>query len=176
MTSRTSKNHRAAGIASALAVVTLLILGSGWGAAQDERSEGSKSGIVGTWRVQVTTYDCATGRQNPPFASMLTFGEGGTLIETTSSPAFQPGQRSPGHGIWKHLGGHNYSAASEAYILFDSAPHPPAPVFSRGTQRIAQAVEIEDDRFESVASVEFRDVHGNLLTSGCANAVGERFK
>lgn len=137
-------------------------------------AESSRS-LEGTWRVQVTLKDCTTGAPRPPFWSLLTFARGGTLTETTNNPAFQPGQRSSGHGTWRRKG-HGYEAATEAFIQFSSAPPPPAPSFQRGLQRISQAIEIQDDPdvFTSVASVLFFDAVGNPLATGCATAVGYR--
>src|SRR6266705_963117 len=64
------------------------------------QSEQSPNGLEGTWRVQVTQYNCATGATLPPFWSLLSFARGGVLTETTTSPGFLPGQRTPGHGVW----------------------------------------------------------------------------
>ena len=60
--------------------------------------------LKGTWRVEVITYNCKSGQQNPPFMSLLTFAEGGTLTGTTSNPVFQPGQRSSEMGYWRRRG------------------------------------------------------------------------
>jgi hypothetical protein len=43
-------------------------------------------------------------------------------------------------------------------------------------QRITQAIDVDGDQLTSEATVEFFDTAGNLLTSGCASAVGQRFK
>src|ERR1700730_4806991 len=85
-----------------------LVLGTGISA--NAQSEQSPIGLEGTWRVQVTQYNCATGATRPPFWSLLSFARGGTLTETTSAPAFLPGQRTPGHGVWSSIGQNTYSA------------------------------------------------------------------
>ncbi len=146
-------------------------------AAPALQSEQSPLGLEGTWRVQVTTYNCSTGvPAGPAFKSLLAFHRGGTLTGTTTNPAFQPGQRTSDFGVWSSNGGHTYTAASEAYILFTSAPNPPVPGFQKGTQRINQAISVDGDQFTSVATVQFSDVNGNTLFSGCASAVGQRFQ
>ena len=130
--------------------------------------------LTGSWRVSVTVYNCSTGVENPAFASFLTFGADGTLVETTNNPGFQAGQRSPGHGFWERSG-NAYRAVSEAFILFSSAPQPPVPGFQRGSQRIEQEIQLTDRKhFTSEASVSFSDVGGTVLVTGCAKATGER--
>jgi hypothetical protein len=138
---------------------------------------------VGTWRVTVTTFNCATRIENPPFVSLLTFGADGSLIETTSSPQFRPGQRSTGHGLWERTGPVSFRAFSEAYIQFttDPAPPPPAPALQRGRQVIDQGIQMTSrDTFASDASVFFFDSTAPGTTApyftGCARASGVRFE
>ena len=42
--------------------------------------------LTGTWRVTVTTFNCATQVANPPFKSFLTFSADGTYLETWGTP------------------------------------------------------------------------------------------
>jgi hypothetical protein len=140
--------------------------------------------LVGTWRVTVTTFPCANPQAtNPPFVSLLTFGEDGSLIETTSSPQFQPGQRSTGHGFWERTGPGAYRAISEAFIQFTTnpAPPPPAPALQRGRQQIDQGIQMTSrDSFVSDASVAFfNSTAPNGVApyfTGCAKATGVRFE
>src|SRR6202022_2550439 len=121
-------------------------------------------------------YNCATGAPRPPFWSLLSFARGGTLTETTSAPAFLPGQRTPGHGVWSSTGENTYSAVSEGFILFDSPTNPPG--FKTGTQKILQAIVLNDENenhFTSVASIKFFNADGTTLT-GCAKAAGTRLR
>lgn len=141
------------------------------------QSEQSKKGLQGTWRVQVTLQNCDTHVPlGPPFSSLLSFARGGTVTGTTSNPGFQAGQRTSDFGVWKYNGHHTYSAASEAYILFTSAPNPPAPGFQRGRQRISQLISVDGDHFNSAATVDFFDVNGATVLSACAVASGQRFE
>jgi hypothetical protein len=140
--------------------------------------------LVGTWRVTVTTYPCANPQAtNPPFVSLLTFGEDGSLIETTSSMQFQPGQRSIGHGRWERIGLRAYRAVSEAFVQFatNPAPLPPAPALQRGRQRIDQGIQMTSrDHFVSDASVAFinspADNGAAPYFSACATATADRFE
>jgi hypothetical protein len=51
-------------------------------------SNQSASELVGTWIVQVTLRDCATNAARGSFTSLVTFHRGGTVSESTASPAF----------------------------------------------------------------------------------------
>ena len=162
-----------------IAAISLLILlatvvASASSARASDMREGR--GLTGTWRVQVTTYNCKTGVTNPPFASVLTFDAFGTLTGTTANAVFLPGQRSADHGVWTRLGSNYFSAASEAYIQFSTPATSPPPRFARGVQRIEQGIELTGrDSFSSEATLTFFDEGGTVLLTGCAKAIGERF-
>jgi hypothetical protein len=155
----------------ALALVILLVFAV---AALAQPAPQSGKALTGTWRVVVTPTDCATGTPLPSFVAMNTFAHDGTMTETTASPAFQPGQRSPGHGVWEFTGQNSYRAVSEAYILFTTTPNPPVPGFPRGLQRITQTIQVTQNQFTSDASAEFFDVDGNLVITLCVTASGQR--
>lgn len=133
-------------------------------------------GLTGTWRVTVQQYDCKLGTNlGLAFQSFLTFGPGGTLIETTANAAFAPGQRGPGHGFWERTHHDSFRAVSEAFILFTTPAHGPVPEFDVGRQRIDQAIDYAGgDHFSSDAAVSFSDPSGTVLRSGCAHAVATR--
>lgn len=162
------RNHNSLFSLAMLAILTVSAMPA---AAQPELSA---KGLQGTWRVQVNVINCSTGSAiGPTFDSLLTFARGGTLTGTTRNPAFQAGQRSGDFGMWQRTGQYRYTADSEAFILFtNSTP----PVFQSGTQRITQSIELDGDRFESVAITRFYDTHGNLLNSGCAHAIATRYQ
>ena len=136
-------------------------------ALEDSESHGGK--LEGTWRMQVTIRDCASGAALRTFPAFLTFAQGGTLTETTTG--FPPALRTPGHGVWEHLGGHTYRAVSEAF-LFN-----PAGVWT-GTQRLTQIIEVGNsgEEMNSNATNEIFDINRNLMVSGCATAVGSYFE
>jgi hypothetical protein len=154
----------------ALAGAFILPLGRGAAAPPEDEQKGK---LEGTWRLQVTLRACDTGAPRVTFASLLTFAPGHTLIEVTSSPAFLPGQRTPGLGIWSRTDEHTFSAVSDAFILFPSVANPPG--FKRGVQRITQTIEVHGDDFASNASNQFFDATGAQYDAGCATAVGKRF-
>lgn len=177
MKSRISNQSGAVRLLTALAlIVVMLFVSTGLTAQARSEQDKSKKELVGTWRMTITPYDCATGAERPAFRSMLSFEEGGTLTEAALSPAFQPGQRGPGHGIWNATGDHTYDVVFEAFILFTTAPNPPVPGFQMGVQRVTTTIEVNGDQSSGLASVEFFDVGGNLVSSACTKAVGERME
>jgi len=154
-------------LVAAVLVGSALSLAARSGSAHEEHERREKA-IVGTWRVQVTLLNCATGQPvAPPFAAFLTFGTGGALTETTSA-SFFPAVRSPGHGSWTSEGGRSYAAASSAFLTKDG-------VLFR-TQTIAQRIELDGDSLLSNAAVTFTDPAGAVVARGCASAVGARYR
>jgi hypothetical protein len=143
--------------------------------AGSDQAPAAMKNLEGTWRVQVTIVNCATGAEGPPFWSLLTFARGGTLTETTANQAL-PAPRTPGHGVWAWTGPSSFFAASEAFLLF-------GPGFAPWTQRIEQTIVMtSDDEFDSDARVIFSVTPSHLQPAqnpppapGCARARGYRF-
>jgi hypothetical protein len=158
---------------AALAFGGVVILTSGMTAAGQQQDQSSKRGsLEGTWITQVTQRNCQTGAAIAvPFLSSASFARGGTMTETTSSPAFYPAERGPGHGVWSHTGGQNYRASSIAFITVQG-------VLAK-IQVITQTIVLDTDRdtFETPkATVQFFKPDGTLAGSGCATAVSWRFE
>jgi hypothetical protein len=137
----------------------------------NEREDGGKT-LEGTWITQVTLLDCQShSALGPPFISMGSFARGGTMTETTSSPAFFPAQRSPGHGVWIRTGHHSYKSSSMALITLNGT--------LIKTQTITQVIEMKtpDEFVTTAASVQFFEPNGKpIASSGCATAVSTRFE
>jgi hypothetical protein len=147
--------------------------------------------LVGTWQVRLTPYNCATLEEFPQaaFNSFMTFGEGGTMLETTSNPSFLAGQRSPGHGYWERTDRDSYHAIFRAFVQFTTPnPVPPTVPYQRGVQTVDQGIEMQgDDQWTSDALVTFRDVNGNIVAPpvvppgvaakpGCARVSAQRME
>lgn len=145
--------------------------------ADEARHRGEvRRSLEGTWRVQVTLVDCATGAERAPFWTLLTFARGGTMTDTTANQGF-PGARTPGHGTWGRTRRGAYVAATEAFILF-------GPTLRPWIHRVEQAIDMtSDDTFSSTAKVTFALGAGPLPAPpvplppapACATAVGYRF-
>src|SRR5262249_31952059 len=104
------------------------------------RSNG-RDRLEGAWRLKINPRNCHTGTPGPSFETLLMFHRGGTASELLNSPAFQPGQRTPGFGVWSHSHGSHYTTTVDAFILFDS----PAG-FLRGVQRITRDIKVDGDQ------------------------------
>jgi hypothetical protein len=134
--------------------------------------------LVGAWAIQVTLRDCSTGAAlGPPFRSLVTFHQGGTLSESPASTAFAAGQRSDGHGLWTHDGGNRFIQKMIALILFETAPNlPVSPGFFAGWQTVTHTIEVTGDTLSSSGTNGFFRTDRSLYRSGCSTATGERFK
>jgi hypothetical protein len=134
--------------------------------------------IQGTWGVLVTLRNCATNAPlGPPFNSLVTFAEGGTISESPGGAAFAPDQRSAGHGVWAHQGGVTFSQRMIALLRFATPPNfPVSPGFQAGWQIITHTVTMSDaDHFTSAGNGREYDLNRQLVRTGCSTAVGERF-
>ena len=163
---------RAVGMAMVLSLVT-----AGAAVGQPSGSEGRR--IEGTWYVEITPRNCLTGAAiAPPVNSLVTFAPGGTLSETASGgAAFAIGQRSQGHGTWRHDGGHRYSQAFTTMINFTTAPGPTGPGFLAGWQIVNHTVELVDaDHLESTGTNAFYDLNWVQYRAGCSSATARRFQ
>lgn len=145
--------------------------------ASAEQSGGQARTVKGVWFVQVTIRDCATGvALAPAVNSLVTFAAGGTLHESVGGGGFAPGQRSDGHGTWKHEGGHTYDQRFVSMINFATAPGP-GPGFEAGWMKVQHTVEVIDaDHIESVGSNSFYRLNGDVYRTGCSTATGARFE
>ena len=186
MKSRLRKPTSMMAAVCAMAFTGTLLLSSARNAGAHPESPNVQEGelfhgvaLVGTWRIKVQLVNCQTRTPvGMPFASLVTFNEGGTLTGSTSNPGFAVGQRSPEQGVWEREGHHTYEAKSVAFIFFATAPNPPInPGFNAGTQTISQSIEFDSnpDEFTSNATIQFFDTTGTSYRQGCASAVAKRF-
>jgi hypothetical protein len=136
------------------------------------QSEQSGQGLTGAWRVTVTLDDCNGNVLGAAFPSMLLFSRGGALTETTSNPAFFPGQRSTGIGTWWRNPDGTYSGSDVAFILYSAGP------FTAGTQEITHTITLSSDetKWTDKATVKFFDANGTLGKHPCATATATRIQ
>ena len=131
----------------------------------------SPASLEGTWQVRITPQNCGTGELSPEFAfeSLFSFATGGTMVETTGNPTFQPGQRSPGLGYWERTHRSSYEAAFQAFVQFTGGG------YTRGKQRVELEIELADsNHWNGDLAVAFTDASGAPLANGCARTVGVR--
>ena len=132
-----------------------------------------RNSLVGTWRLQISPRNCQTGEPLPQFQGLVSFAQGGTLTDLLNSQTFQPGQRSPGLGVWGHTHRNNYRSVSDAFIFFDSSP---TPGLKRGTQRLTWDIEVHGDDLTIESTGQFLDASGNLVVATCASFTGTRME
>lgn len=164
--------YRAIPAALAWMSAAALAYASGTAAYASSDDGDGPNGLSGTWQVQVTLRNCQSGAPiGAPFYSLLTFADGGTMTENTANPLFYPAIRGPGQGVWsRNRHGKQYSASTIAFITMNGS--------LVKTQKITQTIDMgpgQNDFTTPHATVEFFDPVGNLLTSGCATALGKRF-
>jgi hypothetical protein len=159
----------------ALSMVVMLSVFGQSAIAQNPNSAASP--LIGTWQVTVTLLNCQTLLPLPlpagkPFSSVLTFARGGTLAEDTTNPSFQPGQRSPGQGVWETTSTNVSYARSVAFINFATPP-----AFQAGQQIIDQTITYDStsDQWSAVAAISFIDTNHTVYRQGCATATATRF-
>ena len=131
--------------------------------------DGSRNGLEGAWRVQLTVRDCQTGAALRTFPALFTFAKGGALTATTAGQS--PALFTPNLGVWEHTGGNTYSAVSEAFVFS------PAGAWIQ-THRLTRAIELSSDanEFTDTVALEIFDTNRNLLGTGCATSTGRRFE
>ena len=123
--------------------------------------------IQGTWETQITVNDCA-GHVITTFPGMITFHQGGTLMDGTSTPsAF----RTPGEGVWRHTTDSNYAFRIKSFNF--NAQN----VFTGWTIVAGElTVDHTGNAFTGGGTVNVYDPNGVLLATLCADSVGTRFE
>jgi hypothetical protein len=124
-------------------------------------------GIQGAWVLQVSAHDCQTGAPVSNFQSLVTFAQGGTLINVTTGGS--PALRTTGLGTWEKTGGHEFTAVTMVFLFS------PAGVWT-ATQRLTNTFEIgsNPDELTGTTEANFFDTNGNLTATACATVVGRR--
>jgi hypothetical protein len=156
-------------------VLALLLATSDLALAQDPPAPTLK----GVWGVTSQQRDCATDANiGAPFRSLITYEDGGTLIESPDAHGFQTGQRSIGHGNWSRAG-RKFVSHTLTMILFDNPPGTPAfsPGFQAGWQETNHVVRLTGpNSFVATGGAEFFDLNRQLYRTACAVRTGERFR
>ena len=125
--------------------------------------------LEGTWNVQVTLRNCQTGAQIRTFPSLTTFVAGGTTFDSTSS--IPQAQKTPGHGVWSHVGGNIYRFSFKSFT-FD-----PGGNFT-GWTKIAHEATLGSNAAEytSTGTAELYNANGTLFLTGCSTTTATRFE
>jgi hypothetical protein len=130
--------------------------------------QGARGGkLQGTWEQITTLTDCA-GHPLVSFPAMLTFHQGGTMMDGTTTP---PALRTPGQGVWRHTVDSTYAFRFK-FFTFNAQN-----VFTGWTIIEGElTVDAAGNANSGPATVEIYDPNGNLLATRCAETVGTRFE
>jgi hypothetical protein len=134
-----------------------------------ENSSRAGGRLEGVWDVQVTIRNCQTGAAIRTFASITTFAQGGTVLDTTSG--IPQALRTPGQGVWSHVSGETYRFRFKAFN-FDTSGN------STGWTIINHVAHLNRsaDEFESAGASEVYDPNGTLIFTGCSSTTAVRFE
>jgi len=166
----------------------VLVMTSGGVALAHSGNSHDRKSLEGAWMVRVTLRACDTNASLGSFLSLVSFHDGGTISETTTSAALAIGQRSPGHGVWEFEGHRTYNQRMIALINFDTAPNlpgtpgfnpalPVSPGFFAGWSTVTHTLELTDaDHARSSGTNAFYKADGTLYRTGCSTAVATRFE
>jgi hypothetical protein len=184
----TVKKDGASRMAAVAGLAAALFVSSGGTGLAHPRQSVPKHALEGTWLVSVTLRNCDTTASLGSFNSLVTLHEGGTVSETTSSPAFAIGQRSPGHGVWESAGPHTYAQRMVSLINFDTPANlpgtpgydptrPVSPGFFAGWATVSHVGELTDENHGTSSGTNaFYKADGTLYRTGCSTAVSTRFE
>ena len=184
----TVKKDGASRMVAVAGLAAALLVSSGGAGLASSRPPVPKRALEGTWLVRVTLRNCDTNASLGSFNSLVTFHEGGTLSETTSSTGFAIGQRSPGQGVWESAGQHTYAQRMVALINFDTAANlpgtpgfdpslPVSPGFFAGWSTVSHVVTLTDeDHGTSSGTNAFYKTDRTLYRTGCSTAALTRFE
>jgi hypothetical protein len=188
MNTRISSGLTRRRVMGAIGLTAAVVLLSGSIGLAHSKPSGSGPRLEGTWFVEVTLRNCTTNASLGSFRSLVTFHRGGTISESTSSPSFAIGQRSPGHGNWDFEGDHMFSQRMVSLINFDTAPNlpgvpgfnpalPVTPGFFAGWGTVTHSVKLSGpNHLTSAGTNEFFRADGTSYRTGCSTAVAERFE
>lgn len=128
--------------------------------------------LQGSWKVRLTSAQPGP----PPFDAMMTFSDGGGLIE--SNNLFPAAGASPGHGTWQYNGRREFSfyggrsQYSFTYIKF--LFNPQTHQFT-GTIKISGTIfNVRQNTWEGSAHVEIMDPAGNVVQTGYTTGTASR--
>jgi hypothetical protein len=160
----------------ALAAMLTLLVGQRPVVGQDDRGEGERRILAGTWNVTLKFPDAAPcsgpgGVPNIPIPALQTYLKGGSILEVPGGFLF----RGPGVGSWEHAEhlGHHQFVARFKFFLFNSDGS------RRGSEVVTSHIDLTGpNAFEAKATFDLFDAAGNpTAAQGChINETATRFE
>jgi hypothetical protein len=125
--------------------------------------------LVGTWDVQVTIRSCQTDVPVRTFPSLMTYMQGGTMLDSTSG--IPQALKTPGHGGWSHINGNTYKS------IFKSFSFDPVGNFT-GWTILRHEIRLNSGATEGelAGTAEVYNANGVLVLTGCSSATATRLE
>ncbi len=154
----------------ALAAMLMLVVGQRPVIGQDERDEGGRGKLAGTWNVTLQFHDCSPACSCPgiPLPALQMYERDRSILEVGGANSLV---RGPGLGSWEHVGHHQFAARFKFFIFnLDGS--------RKGSEEITSNIELTDpDAFEANATFDLFDPMGNKIAEGCPiKETGTRFE
>ena len=138
-----------------------------FGTQKASSQQGGGGRLEGTWDVQLTLRNCQTGAAIRTFPELATFMFGGTMLSSTSG--IPQTLKTPGQGVWSHVGGHMYSFSFKS-LNFDAGG-----AFTGWTKVTHEAtLNPNATEYTSVGTARVHAPNGNLLFAGCSTTTATR--
>ena len=160
-----------------LAVMLALTVGQALVVGPEARAAGGGK-LEGTWLMEATRVDCATGAPLPipgnPFPALHTYMRGGTMLDSGAGFPRPPAvTRSTAHGIWEHTGGQTFR---ERFRLFgfDAAGVHVSTTEVTVERSLIQGNDAEADEIIGAGTAKVFTPAGVLVGEGCNEDRGRR--
>jgi hypothetical protein len=156
---------------ASLAILVLAVFAQVLVSAQGKNSElvQNEQGLISSWNLTVTLRDCQTGTALVSFPAMNTYNQGGTMQQAAvPNPQFRD---LPGHGIWSHQTGRDFSAAFQFFSL-----NLDGTFAGKVVVRSAISLGLRGNEYTSTDTAEVFDPNGNLIATGCSTTTASRFE
>jgi len=125
--------------------------------------------LEGSWNHQIMRRNCLTGEVLGTAPAMLTFMQGGTMMEFgTQGP---PSMRGSGQGVWRSVSEFHPQYTSVFQFFRFNADGTYA-----GRQIVRQQIELNPDgnSYTASATAQVLDVNGNVIQNNCSTGTATR--
>jgi len=120
-----------------------------------------KEALVGSWQATFTSSD--TPASFPPLPALFTFNPGGSFVETdggalVASPPPDPTFGSPGHGVWRSLGGRQFALKMIIIVVGGDGT-----LLGKGTVQLTITLDPDGNHFHGEGTFKFVDADGHPI-------------
>jgi hypothetical protein len=133
--------------------------------------------LGGVWKVKVAPKNCTTGAPlpAPPFVTLFTFNDDGTLLGSLQNYAVSATNRSASHGQWKAVNG---GRRGEFVIKFTHLRYDFVSGVYFGTQEAVSQLQLgrSGQQFTASSTAKGFDLNGMEVFKSCADLAGDRIE